>query len=483
MIKAMIQSSPYITEMTFPCTENQLSAWLDELQMNPEHLCPAATVTQIEPSELSVLEDCEVSLDALNYLAKRLDGMDELECKQFFAALTCDEVDIGWGLKSLINLTFNLDRFTLIRDTSDPEKVGRTHLLNIRGGIACSELENTEWLIEEGRKLLESGKGIQTEYGLLFVNSEIKFEDFFEGLVFPQYLCDPDAVMSVEIDYGSRTETVELPCEDISIKKALFRLGAEDIRNCHLMVDTFKDIHSEWRDRFQEFEKSRDIFGLNNLLKSTDVRMERPVSVFMTEVERKLRGAGYDVSKDGDFLVISQDSRAIACVNDIRLINTTNDNSDEEYLKIKSTVRNINDYCSVYEKTPLLNANGLSGDYRCLSEFNGIVLAAKNTSVGFEFVAWERTFDNKGVTQGNYYTDYSAAKENFAVRSGLVDKHKMFDVAELADIRKCVDFALENDGNLRFDDCENLKKLSEKISEIVPEQRQSDAPEMSMGGV
>ncbi|MCM1166003.1 MAG: hypothetical protein NC299_12140 [Lachnospiraceae bacterium] len=483
MLKATIQNSPYVTEMAFPCTETQLSKWLDELRMNPEHLCPAATITSIEPSELSVLEDCEVSLDALNYLAKRMDGMDELECKQFFAALTCDEVDIGYGLKNIINLTFNLDRFTLIRDTSDLRMVGRTHMLNIRGGIYTSELENKEWLIEEGKKLLESGKGIQTDYGLLFVNEGIKFEDFFEGTVFPQYLCDPDAVMSVEIDYGGRTETVELPCEDISIKKALFRLGAEDIRDCHLMVDTFRDIHSEWQDRFVEFEKSRDIFGLNNLLKSTDVRMERPVSVFMTEVERKLRGAGYDVSKDGDFLVISQGERAIACVNDIRLINATNDNSDEEYLKIKSTVRNINDYCSVYEKAPLLNANGLSGDYRCLSKFNGIVLAAKNTSVGFEFVTWERTFDNAGVTQGNYYSDYSVAKENFAVRSGLVNSQKMLTENEFKQISKCVDFALENDGNLRFDDCESLKKLSEKISEIVPEQRQSDAPEMSMGGV
>ncbi len=64
--------------MTFPCTETQLSTWLDDLCMNPEHLCPAATITQIEPTELSVLEDCEVSLDALNYLTKRMDGYERI---------------------------------------------------------------------------------------------------------------------------------------------------------------------------------------------------------------------------------------------------------------------------------------------------------------------------------------------------------------------------------------------------------------------
>ena len=105
MIKATIQRSPYVTEMTFPCSETQLSKWLDELRMNPEHLCPAAMVVQIEPSELSMLEDCEVALDALNYLAKRIDGMDARERNQFFAALTCEEAKIGWGLKNIINLT------------------------------------------------------------------------------------------------------------------------------------------------------------------------------------------------------------------------------------------------------------------------------------------------------------------------------------------------------------------------------------------
>ena len=98
MIKATIQNIPYCTEIVFPCTETELSKKLGELGMNPEHLAPIATVIEIEPSELSVLTDCDVSLDALNYLGKRLDGMDKLESKQFLAALSCDEADIGYGL-------------------------------------------------------------------------------------------------------------------------------------------------------------------------------------------------------------------------------------------------------------------------------------------------------------------------------------------------------------------------------------------------
>ena len=122
----------------------------------------------------------------------------------------------------------------------------------------------------------------------------------------------------------------------------------------------------------------------------------------------------------------------------------------------------------------------MSGNYRCLSEFNGTVLAAKHTEYGFEFVTWDRTYDGKAVCQGKYFEDYAAAKENFATRSGLINKDKLFTTEELERIGKCVDFTMRHNGDLNFDDYECLKKLNEKISESLPEQQQSEAPEMSM---
>ena len=143
MIKATIQNSPYCTEINFPCSETELSKKLGELGMNPEHLVPMATVLEIEPVELSVLEDCDVSLDALNYLGKRLDGMSDLEQKRFLAVLSQEEICEGWGLKNIINLTFNLPRYTLIEDTDDLERIGRIHMLNVRGAHSESEYTNS----------------------------------------------------------------------------------------------------------------------------------------------------------------------------------------------------------------------------------------------------------------------------------------------------------------------------------------------------
>ena len=484
MIKATIQNSPYCTEIRFPCSETELSKKLGELGMNLEHLAPMAMVLEIEPSELSVLTDCDVSLDALNYLGKRLDGLSGLERKQFLAVLSCDKADIGYGLKNIINLTYNLARYTLIEDTNDVERVGRIHMLNVHGFLSESEYKNKEWLAEQGVKLLESGTGIDTEYGKLYINEDVPFEEIFNGTTFPAYYCEPNSVVGVEIGYDNLTEFVELPCEDIAIKKALCRLGADDILDCKIEVDSSRDISNEWWEKICEVEKTKDIFGLNELLKTEDILLkQQPQSIFQKEIARRLSGEGYNFSfKNGEFSVKLNCGDVIKIRKDDVLHSSGNftDDGKEAFYALYHLNREVLDYCTAYEKAELLIADGLSEKYHCLAEFGGTVLAAKHTEYGFEFVTWDRTYDGKAVCQGKYFEDYAAAKENSATRSGLIDKDKLFTTEELERIGKCVDFTMRHNGDLNFDDCECLKKLNEKISESLPEQQQSAAPEMSM---
>ena len=492
MIKATIQNSSVafsakrimrVQEIRFPCSETELSKKLGEIGMNPEHLAPMATVIEIEPSELSVLVDCDVSLDALNYLGKRLDGMDESEHKQYLAALSCDEADTGYSLKNIINLTYNLARFTLIEDMDDVERVGLIHMLNIRGALSESEYQNKEWLVTEGRKLLESDKGIDTEYGKLFINEDIPFEENFNGTTFPPYLYNGSPV-AVDIGYMGLTEMVELPCEEIAIKKALCRLGADDILDCKVEVDSTWDITDEWSERISEVEKTKDLFGLNNLLKTVDFSVKQHESIFQKELVRRLCGEGYTVTNDGDWFTVMLNGESVVKISDKDILYTDGnfyDKDKSEVSPLSQIVREIYGYCAAYDKSAPLKAEGLSGKYRCLSEFNGTVLAAKyNEEYGFEFVTWDRTIDGKAVCQGKYFEDYDAAKENFAVRSGLIDENKLFDTDELEWLGKCVKFTVRHNGDLKFDDCEFLEKLNEKISENIPEQQPSDELEMLM---
>ena len=485
MIKATIQNSPYCTEIRFPCSETELSKKLSEIGMNPEHLAPMATVIEIAPTELSMLTDCDVNLDALNYLGKKLDGLDGREFKQFLAVLSCPEISEGWGLKNIINLTDNLARFTLIEDTDDLERIGRVHMLNVRGALSESEYNNGEWLAEQGEKLINSGSGINTEYGKLYINEDVLFEEIFNGTTFPAYYCEPNSVAGVEIGYDNLTEFVELPCEDISIKKALCRLGADSLKDCKILVDSTRDITDEWSDRISEVEKTKDLFGLNTLLKTEDIllKQEKPESIFKKEISRRLSEEGYNFSFENGEFAITLSGGDVVKIRENDVLYSNGDFSEvgkDAFYALYHLNREVLDYCTAYEKAKPLIADGLSENYRCLSEFNGTVLAAKHTEYGFEFVTWDRTYDGNAVCQGNYFENYAAAKENFAARSGLIDKDKLFSTEELERIGKCVDFTMRHNGDLNFDDCECLKKLNEKISESLPEQQQSAAPEMSM---
>ena len=75
------------------------------------------------------------------------------------------------------------------------------------------------------------------------------------------------------------------------------------------------------------------------------------------------------------------------------------------------------------EPPPAPKAPGHTGDYRILADFGDAVLAGHPTERGVQFVTWEWDFDREGVHHGHYFQDdYDAAKRDFTVRSGLVQK-------------------------------------------------------------
>ncbi len=373
-------------------------------------------------------------------------------------------------MKNIINLTYNLPRFTLIEDTDAPEKIGLTHMLNIRSALSEAEYNDYDWLADKGMKLLESGKGIDTEYGKLYVNEEIPFDEVFDGKTFPPYYCSPNAVAAVEISFDGDMESVELPCEEIAIKKALLRLGADNISDCGIEVDSY-DLDGSRLDTAKSFEQSKDVFGLNNMLKSEDFRIkhELPKSIFYREMSKWLTENEFEFSEKDCCMIVAVDNGAEAKIYDNGTIAALTENVGDEYHDILQAARNIYEYCSVYEKAAPLKAEHLSENYRCLAEFNGTVLAAKYSDRNeFEFVTWDRTYDGNGVCQGNYHGDYFAAKEDFAIRSGLVDKERLFSNDELLKLNRCVDFTLEKVEYLDYDEEQALTMLKEKIEEIAP---------------
>ena len=92
----------------------------------------------------------------------------------------------------------------------------------------------------------------------------------------------------------------------------------------------------------------------------------------------------------------------------------------------------VMEYMTLLENAPPLKADGLADGYRVLAEFNGTVLAGTETLLGAQFVTWARDYDRSGVNNGHYYMeDYQGAREDFALRSGLVARERVFDREQL----------------------------------------------------
>ena len=116
-----------------------------------------------------------VNVEELNYLAKRLDSFDTGEAAQFQAMAHKLEL---FELKDLINLTFCCQQATVITDFSDLAAIGRDHYMNLHGGSASVDELNKLDGEETARRLIESGSGTITPYGVVYDNG-MKLEQVY----------------------------------------------------------------------------------------------------------------------------------------------------------------------------------------------------------------------------------------------------------------------------------------------------------------
>ena len=177
-------------------------------------------------SVLKRTEMLTVNVEELNYLAKRLDSFDTGEAAQFQAMAHKLEL---FELKDLINLTFCCQQATVITDFSDLSAVGRDHYMNLHGGSAkTEELDALDGEVT-ARKLIESGSGTITPYGVVYDNG-MKLEQVYDGRSFPCYYYEPNAI-TIAVTAKPEPEDTEhiawlyLPMAQEEIDRAIQRAG------------------------------------------------------------------------------------------------------------------------------------------------------------------------------------------------------------------------------------------------------------------
>lgn len=256
-IEFVLQNDGVKRNVIFPCTEAEYQAVCKELALKDNY---AFAREVVEPKALALKKDTFVNLDEINYLAKRMDSFDQKELFSFFAAIeTGDYV----STKDLINLTFNQTCYTLIRDVSNLKNIGYNRVLSSRGCIGVDELEKMD-LEKIGRELLSTGKGIPTNYGLLFRNENVAFEDVYKGRGFPPYYYTGGEVLGVEIEKGGEKDYIYFPCEGTEIDRALKRIGASDISECNKNVD-YCGGDGEWEEYFNGLLQKNDMESINSI--------------------------------------------------------------------------------------------------------------------------------------------------------------------------------------------------------------------------
>ena len=276
MIQAVL-GNPYhpeygVATIPFPIPHDQYAHCMELLEaLEIGDAVKADCQVQEINSFYSVLKRTEmltVNVEELNYLAKRLDSFDTGEAAQFQAVAHKLEL---FELKDLINLTFCCQQATVITDFSDLSAVGRDHYMNLHGG--GTKTEELDALDSEAtaRRLIESGSGTITPYGVVYDNG-MKLEQVYDGQFFPCYYYEPNAI-TVAVTAKSEPEDTEhitwlyLPMAQEEIDRTLQRAGITAPLDIQLRLEDTQ-LPNEV-DVLLDMEQE-SLAGLNVLAQATD---------------------------------------------------------------------------------------------------------------------------------------------------------------------------------------------------------------------
>lgn len=209
--------------------------------------------------------------------------------------------------------------------------------------------------------------------------------------------------------------------------------------------------------------------------------------LFLRETERQLRMAQVEAALEADNLIHALWNGKPLCTVDANgTVRFSPDDirgadEDRQLQTVTQTVAQVKEYLRIMERAPTLKAVDLDEDYKILAEFDDTVLAGRMCKNGARFVTWEYDFDRRGVHAGHYFMHrYDGAKQDFAVRAGLVNEQRLFSDEQLAVIRNACAFALEDDATLSYAEEKLLLSVQGQIEQLLPEQEQQPTIEQTM---
>lgn len=214
---------------------------------------------------------------------------------------------------------------------------------------------------------------------------------------------------------------------------------------------------------------------------------------FFAEVRIRLNQAGFasQPMEDGLLPVDWRGLRLCRVTSDgdvrFRSEDVARDNVREALDKLCDITREAAEYMRLMEEAPPLKATGLDESYKLLADFNGTVLAGHTTRMGVQFITWEWDYSHTGMWQGHYYGgDYAKAKQDFAVRAGLLERDQLYTPEQQTEIYRAIHETLESDYSMTVERQELLESTAKQIERNVPDLHErvehSNQQELAAGG-
>ena len=216
---------------------------------------------------------------------------------------------------------------------------------------------------------------------------------------------------------------------------------------------------------------------------------------YFAELARRLRAAGITAGHPEKnrltVLLNNQPVLSVSAGSDVFLLpaGSNQPEAGELYHKVAQTADEVYAYVEAVQTAPLLHASGLSEKFHLLADFGGAVLAGREleNGWGYQFVTWIWDHDRTGVSHGHYYEeDFQGAKQDFAVRSGLISKAQLFSPEELTQLYRATDYLLDEGPEPEDGQLKALQTSRTKIEYTVPdlaerlEQSQGQEPQMNL---
>ena len=216
---------------------------------------------------------------------------------------------------------------------------------------------------------------------------------------------------------------------------------------------------------------------------------------YFAELARRLRAAGITAGHPEKnrltVLLNNQPVLSVSAGSDVFLLpaGSNQPEAGELYHKVAQTADEVYAYVEAVQTAPLLHASGLSEKFHLLADFGGAVLAGREleNGWGYQFVTWIGDHDRTGVSHGHYYEeDFQGAKQDFAVRSGLISKAQLFSPEELTQLYRATDYLLDEGPEPEDGQLKALQTSRTKIEYTVPdlaerlEQSQGQEPQMNL---